>query len=248
MDDRLINLAQLALNYAVQNGGNQICLASDIQTPMTLAELNLSSSLQNSIQQINAENIYRVAISIDKKNGSNHSEEVAGIAVAIAKMLNLTQYNIEKIRKAALLHDVGKIAIPDALMNGAPYSDLERSDAFLKHPELGAAIVRQIPELALCAPAIKHHHERHDGSGFPDNLKGEQIPMDARIISVAEVYAYLTRSPNLEKNLTPEQAVKELQSRPGKFDPVVLIALEKAVFTRWRHRNPEKYFFYYKEL
>lgn len=226
MDDRLVELAQLALNSATHDGGNCIHLAQDVQPPATLAELNLSSSLQNSIQQINAENVFRIAASIDKRNGNNHSEEVAKIAVAMAKMLDMTQYYIEKIRKAALLHDVGKIAIPQELIDS---SDLEYSNFFLKHPELGAAIVRQIPELAMCAPGIKHHHERHDGSGFPEKLIGEQIPLEARVISAAEVYVSLTTSGKNNKALTPGEALEELKSRTGKFHPDILISLEDAL-------------------
>ncbi len=225
MDDRLTDLAQLALNKAIHDGGNCICLARDIQAPPISAETDISNTLQHIIQQINAENIYRFAASIDKRSGGQHSQEVAAVAIAIGKSLNMTQYNIEKLRKAALLHDLGKIAIPQGLLNS---SGLEQSEVFLKHPELGAAIVRQIPELAVCAPAIKHHHERHDGSGFPEKLSGEQIPLEARVISVAEVFTYLTRRTDNGTPLTTEQAISELRSKTGKFDPAVLIALEKA--------------------
>ena len=112
---------------------------------------------------------------------------MAKYAAAIGKALELPSRQMCGLHIAALLHDIAKIGVPDTIVEKSEPLDEEEMEIMRKHPELGATIVSQIPELAQHAPAIRHHHERYDGSGYPSGLKDKHVPLKARIIPVAEL-------------------------------------------------------------
>ena len=157
---------------------------------------------------------------------STHSYNVSDLATAIAIEMGLDTRQIFDISTSALLHDIGKIAIPDALLQKSePLSTNERA-LIQQHAELGAQILEVSSALRHLMPAIRHHHERWDGTGYPDDLAGEAIPLEARIISVAEAYdSMLTHRPYSAAR-SARAALAELQRCAGsQFDPAVVQAI-----------------------
>jgi HD-GYP domain-containing protein (c-di-GMP phosphodiesterase class II) len=137
--------------------------------------------------------------------------------------LSLDNEDIENIRKAALLHDLGKICVPDhILMKPDKLSD-EEMDIIRKHPLDGAKILEAVEPIRDAKHIIRHHHEFFDGSGYPDGLKGEAIPLGARIIAVADAFGAMTTDRPYRKALSTVEAVNELKQFSGiQFDPHIV--------------------------
>jgi putative two-component system response regulator len=156
---------------------------------------------------------------------SGHSQRVTEISVAIAKHLGLDKETIEKIRLAGLVHDIGKIGVRESVLNKpGSLSDEEYKHVRL-HSETGARILKPIVGDGDILKAVRHHHERYDGAGYPDGLKGEQIPQLARIIAVADTFDAMTSERPYRKALTPQEACAEVERCRGtQFDPEVASA------------------------
>lgn len=156
---------------------------------------------------------------------AGHQKRVAGIACAIAEKMGLSEELIEKVRVAGLLHDVGKIGIPiDILNKPVPLSYLE-FEMIKTHPTLGCEIVNKICYLREVAEVILQHHERLNGSGYPQGLKGEEILLEARILAVADVAEAMSSHRAYRPLLPKEEIVTELLGNRGKlYDPVVVDA------------------------
>lgn len=152
-----------------------------------------------------------------------HSYEVSDLATAIGREMGLDEPAVNAVATAALLHDIGKIAIPDALLQKeGPLTEQEWA-LIKQHPELGAQILEVSSTLRDLMPAIRHHHERWDGTGYPDRLSGEQIPLAARIIGVAEAYQAMTTDRPYQASRTSAAAFAELQRCTGsQYDPQVV--------------------------
>ena len=119
-----------------------------------------------------------------------------------------------------MLHDIGKIGIPDKVLNKKGKLSEEDNRAIKTHPELGATIIRNIPHLAPCVNSILHHHERWDGGGYPAGLKGEEISIEARILAIADTFEAMTSARPYRPALPLEEIIKELRKGAGlQFDP-----------------------------
>ncbi len=153
-----------------------------------------------------------------------HAETVA-LAAATAEALGLGPDEIEHVRHASELHDVGKVAIPDAIL-GKPGPLTEEEWAFVRrHPIIGERIILAAPALARVAALVRSSHERWDGAGYPDALPGGAIPLGARIVAVADAYAAMTAGRPYRTARAPEQALDELRRGAGtQFDPAVVEA------------------------
>ena len=167
---------------------------------------------------------------------AEHSEEVADLAEKIAREMELPEDQIEVIRTAARVHDIGKVAIPDSILN--KHGPLDDSDWKLvkQHTLVGFDLLKNLEMYSEAAQLVKYEHERWDGTGYPDGLKGEQIPIGARIIHVADVYHALTsdrpyrESQGLPRHYDPVEAVRIIQSQSGRqFDPKVVEALVRVI-------------------
>ena len=161
-----------------------------------------------------------------------HSDEVAELAVKIAQEMKLPQGEIEKIDVAGRVHDIGKIAIPDAiLLKPGPLSE-EEWQVMKRHPLVSAELIKGLEIYAPIADAVKHEHERWNGSGYPDGLKGEEIPLVSRIIAAADIYnALITKRPYREA-FTHEEAIETIrQLRETDLDPNVADALLRVIST-----------------
>jgi response regulator RpfG family c-di-GMP phosphodiesterase len=154
-----------------------------------------------------------------------HARRVGGFASAIGRRMRLSAGQLEEISLAAFLHDIGKIGTPESLLlKPAPLSVEERAVVHL-HSELGARILGGVPEMADIADAIHHHHEHFDGSGYPEGLGGESIPMASRIILVADAYDAMTSPRPFREAYDHYEAIARLRSEAGKqFDPAVVDA------------------------
>ena len=159
-----------------------------------------------------------------------HSRHVARYAAAIGRELKLPVEQMEVLRKAALLHDIGKLAIPDSILaKCGPLTELEY-DQIKEHPGVGAHIFVESRFLQSLLPVIRHHHERYDGRGYPAGLKGESIPLEARVLSVADAVEAIASDRLYRPGSPAEMVLQELRRGMGtQFDPEVVEALYRAV-------------------
>ncbi|MCS6937249.1 MAG: HD-GYP domain-containing protein [Candidatus Bipolaricaulota bacterium] len=165
-----------------------------------------------------------------------HSEAVADLSVKLAKELQLPEDQIETIRLAALVHDIGKVAIPDHILNKpGPLTPGERA-LVEQHTVIGYELLKNLEMYHEVAPIVKYEHERWDGTGYPERLRADQIPIGARIIHVADVYHALIsdrpyrRSQGKPEHYEPAEAVRIIQEMSGRyFDPQVVDALVRVI-------------------
>jgi putative nucleotidyltransferase with HDIG domain len=166
--------------------------------------------------------IYALAATVDAKDHYTygHSKKVSEYAVAAAETLDIPKDRIATIRAAALLHDIGKIGVPDSILNKqGPLSEAEW-EPIKEHPQLGVEILRHVIDLINCLPAILHHHEHYDGTGYPFGLQGNNIPLEARLLAIADAYDAMTSLRPYRKRLLPQEALNELKRCAGtQFDP-----------------------------
>ncbi|HDQ26282.1 MAG TPA: HD domain-containing protein, partial [bacterium] len=152
-----------------------------------------------------------------------HSLKVSEYSVIIAEDMGLPERDVEIIKYAALLHDIGKIALPDDVIKKPSRLTENEYESVRKHPAVGARIIKEIESLAPMVPIILHHHERFDGKGYPDGLSGEAIPLGARIVHVADAYETMVSARAYRDMLPPELAVSELRKNAGtQFDPKIV--------------------------
>jgi HD-GYP domain-containing protein (c-di-GMP phosphodiesterase class II) len=156
-------------------------------------------------------------------NTGVHSTRLAEWALHVAGDLGLDDRSLSDIEVAALLHDIGKIGIPDAILQKpAKLTDAEY-DLMKKHPEYGWAVMRHIPGMERASLMILHHHESYDGKGYPAGLKGEEIPIGSRIVSVIDAFDAMVSSRPYREGLPFEEAERRLlQARGTQFDPDVV--------------------------
>jgi putative nucleotidyltransferase with HDIG domain len=154
------------------------------------------------------------------RHDSGHSERVAEYAQQIAEAVDIDIEWVNGMRIAGLLHDIGKTGVPESILNKpGSLSDEERS-MINQHPVISAGILRRAPQLDQILPAVLFHHERWDGKGYPDGLKGEQIPITARIMAIADSFDAMTSDRPYRKAMSVEEALNEiLAGAGGQFDP-----------------------------
>ena len=154
----------------------------------------------------------------------SHSDIVADYAKRIAEKMGLPFYEIKKIIQSALLHDLGKMAMPDGILNKPGPLNEKEWEEVRKHPEKSEEILKHLTFITFL-PIIRHHHERFDGTGYPDKLSGEKIPLGARILAVADSFEAMTRDRSYRKALSKERAIEEIKRCSGsQFDPKVVMA------------------------
>jgi diguanylate cyclase (GGDEF)-like protein/putative nucleotidyltransferase with HDIG domain len=159
-----------------------------------------------------------------------HLSTVAELAVAVARKLGLNAAEVEQVRHAADLHDVGKVAIPDAILDKPSALDEDEWTFMRRHTIIGERIVAAAPALREVAFLVRASHERHDGKGYPDGLAGEEIPLGARIVAVCDSFDAMVADRPYRAALAHDVALRELESCAGtQFDPVVVAAFAEAL-------------------
>jgi len=152
-----------------------------------------------------------------------HSMKVSSVAVKLAKHMGLSKQYIETVRLAAILHDIGKLGVKEEILLKESTLTHDEYKAVKEHPSFGVDIIKPIPFLSEILPIIRHHHENFDGTGYPDCLKGEEIPLGSRIISIADVYDALMSDRAYRKAYDADKVMQMMKKEKGKkFSPEVL--------------------------
>ncbi|MGA8143715.1 MAG: diguanylate cyclase [Candidatus Acidiferrales bacterium] len=184
------------------------------------------------------ETVTSLALAIDAKDHytQGHSQKVSAYAVMIAQSLGMDAVEVEEIRLAGLLHDIGKVGIPEPILNKSGPLDASEWETMKTHTELGAKILEPLEAMKRIRLMVRHHHEFYDGTGYPDRMEGERIPHGARVIAIADAYDTITSERTYKKARTPEDAFLELERcAANQFDPALV-----RVFIETMRRAPRQ--------
>lgn len=214
----------------INKKGGGVFTKRDEETVLLLIQIQIVNNLEKAIlydrlRKTFVDSIETLVSTIEARdeNTKGHSKRVSELASVLGMYLQIGIKEVEKLRYAGILHDVGKIGIRDDVLNKqGPLSD-EEYNIMKTHPQLGDAILQNISSLEPCIrEAAKHHHERFDGRGYPDQLKGEEIPIFARILAVVDTYDAMTCDRVYRKGLPKEVALEEIEKGRGtQFDPYI---------------------------
>lgn len=219
--DKLLGVIQVA-----NKCGNASFSYEDMDLVKILGS-QIAFVIQNTELFSNLEKAYLDTLSaltnaIDAKDSytRGHSDRVTDLSVRLAMAAGLSTPEVERIRLGGMLHDIGKIGIPELVLNKPGRLDDNEYNIIKSHPVLGISILGDVKFLQDVVPVIKHHHERYDGKGYPDRLKGDEIPLLARIVSIVDTFDAMTTNRPYRKALTTEESLREIDKCKGtQFDP-----------------------------
>jgi putative nucleotidyltransferase with HDIG domain len=205
-----------------------------------LAATHIGALLAGFEHEERAQRLYRETLAslsnaLEAKDAvtSQHTEEVVRLAVAVAAELDLDLDAIRNIELGAVLHDIGKVRVPESILNKPGPLDDDEWAVMKTHPEVGEHILRPIQSLQAILPIVRHHHERWDGTGYPDGLSGRAIPLGARIVAVCDAYRAMTEDRPYRKALSTQEARAELEEGADhQFDASCVAALITALGRR----------------
>lgn len=193
--------------------------------PLLLARYTFK--LYTDMKKVYFDTINTLSNALDAKDQytNGHSHRVAEYSEGIAKEMGFHESRVEKVKTAAILHDIGKIGISDIIINKPGKLDFKEFYEIRRHPEIGASILKDISNFKEVADIVRHHHERYDGNGYPDSLTGEDIKIEAAIISVADSFDAMTSDRAYRKALSFKSAIQIITDESGRqFNPVVVDA------------------------
>jgi diguanylate cyclase (GGDEF)-like protein/putative nucleotidyltransferase with HDIG domain len=220
-DDGAIDLLERAghaLADAVAAGGARVVTASEGEPS--------GATVVAAIHQRDAVEALAVALLERDRYTGEHSESVVEMSAGVARALGLTPSQVEVVRSAALLHDIGKVGIPDAILHKPGPLTPEEREVMAEHPLIGERILRSIGGFGAVADIVRHEHESFDGGGYPDGIEGERIPIGSRIILACDAYHAMTSDRPYRKRMSHAEAFGELKRCAGsQFDPDVTAAL-----------------------
>lgn len=202
------------------------------------AELEESMKALDDSQSI----IYALAVAVEAKDPytRGHSERVAGYSVNLATALGLPPSQFETIRGAALLHDIGKIGISGSILRKPGYLTKQELQQIKKHPTIGERICASLKFAQDILPIIKHHHEHYDGKGYPDGLKGDKIPITARIVAIADAFDAMTSDRPYREGMDPDEALAILEGGAGQhWDPRLVPVFIRLIQEQIKEMNGE---------
>lgn len=232
----LINSADKALLNAKEKGGNRLCTFKDIGKDIedivekggkeNVHELREKlSKMSDRVDKTLLESIYAFAKTISAKDyyTGEHAENMVSIVVKIGEKLNLSPAVIKTLEQAAILHDLGKVGVPDDILHKKEKLTKEEYELIKEHPQTGAEIIRPIHFLDKLIPIILYHHERFDGLGYSAGLKGKEIPLGARIVAIADVYRALVSDRPYREAYSEKEALDIIREGSGtQFDPEII--------------------------
>ncbi|OFZ67196.1 MAG: hypothetical protein A2V79_01180 [Betaproteobacteria bacterium RBG_16_56_24] len=219
--ESLVEHADQALYTAKQEGKNRACLYREIlKTQLELEPNRIVELLNQSLENIQP---IVTAVSVKAVFFHKHTLLVERTVMQLADALGLSREDRETLRLAALLHDIGMVTVSDAVLRKQSALTAEDWILIRQHSATGADFLEQVPALRHAAPVVRHHHERYDGHGYPDGLKGEAIPYLARVLAVADTYATLVAEWIGYKARSPAEAKAQLVTNAGtQFDPQIV--------------------------
>ncbi len=209
---------------SAENGISSLYLDAEDRICELLTAMEKLKNQEQKIKNVYFELINSLVAALESKDPytTGHSQRVCKYAVALAEKLNLSAGEIERIRKAALLHDLGKIGIPDGILHKKGKLNDDEFSIIKEHEVISAKILEPLEEFKDIIPDILHHHERFDGTGYPHGLAGTMIPLGARIISLADVFDALVTGRDYKNAFPIPDAVGEIEKNKGKqFDPAL---------------------------
>lgn len=216
--DTLVEQADRALYAAKRRGRNRVLLASEITDSDLIAERPEAIRIAEALA---------VAVGLREGAPAEHPAYVASLSASIARALHLDSRGALRCELGGWLHDIGKLSVPERVLLKPSSLDEDEWEIMRRHPELGERIVERIPALHAAGSAIRHHHERFDGDGYPDRLEGFAIPIEARIVAVADAFSAMTQNRPYAPARSAEAALRELRNCAGsQFDSAMVAALE----------------------
>jgi two-component system cell cycle response regulator len=157
---------------------------------------------------------------------SEHSRDIAGLVPRVGRLMGIRGEAATELELAARFHDIGKVAVPEEVLRKPGPLDDREWQLMACHVEWGAELLRHLPECETIARIVRHHHERYDGGGYPDGLRGEQIPLASRIITVCDAYGAMISDRPYRRALPRRHALNELRDGAGEqFDPAAVAAV-----------------------
>jgi len=213
---------------AFTKGDLELFSALADQIAIALDNARLYEELNVMAQQL----VEGLSEAIEKKDSysGGHPQRVLKVCMAMSKYLPLSTVEKRQLTLAAILHDIGKVGITDHILAKNGVLTVEEMEIIRGHPAAGAAIVGNIKQLQSIIPAIKYHHEHYDGSGYPEGLQGEEIPLVARIIAVADTYDAIIHERAYHRGMSKSEAVAEIAEHVGtQFDPHMVAAFAQAL-------------------
>lgn len=201
------------------------------------------NSLLKQLRDLLYTTIQAISEALDEKDTytHGHSRRVTLYALILGRSLNLDKATLEKLQLAGLLHDIGKIGTPECILNKPGGLTHEEFTTIKKHPGKGKEILKNIKQLKDISSWLRSHHEKYDGSGYPDGLKGDEIPLPSRILSIADTYDAMTSDRSYRKGLSHETAVAEIvRCSNTQFDPMLVeVFLKKEKFFKEAKEAPD---------
>ncbi|MCH8806452.1 MAG: HD-GYP domain-containing protein [Planctomycetes bacterium] len=191
------------------------------------------------LQQTAVETVGALANAIDAKDNytSGHSERVGWLAKMTGRAIGVPEAKLQELEWAGLLHDVGKIGIPERILNKPGKLTKAEFDEMKKHPRMSHDVLLPVASLGPILDAVLHHHENHDGSGYPDGLAGEDIPLAGRVLHVVDIFDALTSTRSYRKSFTVEQALAILSEDSGRVTDPNVTEVFIALFRRYMHEQ-----------
>ena len=227
------------LNKVDESGFNEQDLEVLMSLASTAAVAINNAKLHQAVLDGYKITVRALAAAIDARDPycSGHSKRVAEYAMLGGTFLLFSRAELEVLEYAGILHDIGKIAMPDSILTKPGALNPEERDMMRRHPLIAASILEEIPFLEEAKKLVLHHHERHDGTGYPDGLEGEEIPFGARLIAVADAFDNITADRSYQVALSVDYAISELRRFSAtQFCPVAVEAFISG-FQKWYYPN-----------